>query len=416
MGADKTQLSHKCINQQYNKNVKKTRILYIGPIPPEVGGSSYGGIATHLWDLANQACKHGYDVYILANTAHSFTRNGIKIVSVPPENMTQKAFKAIKMLEDIGKSRVAFLNFLSVRERLYVLYRAYYLRKVLEGVKPDIIHIHSLHNYDILALKILDPPTPIIVTDHGAFMGVKTEKDLNKVRTALTTADSVIFVSNYCKEKLKELGAGIPKKSFVIHNPINPPPAIKGEKAHVKQGRSVIFFSAVTEPIKRKGLNILLKAFAIDSYLRGNCKLIIRTSQEVAKHVRSFMLDHDIDGLVLDPLTRNELFEYYTISDAFVMPSRMESFGIVYVEALSVGTPVVGHHRILEEIENVLGIYIGEKFDATHEGALELAEKIKKVLSMKFDRDFLSRRVIEKYSWDVKFSEYDSIYKSYSKW
>lgn len=49
------------------------RILYTDPIPPEVDGSSYGGIATHLWDLANQARKHDYDVYILANTTHSFT-------------------------------------------------------------------------------------------------------------------------------------------------------------------------------------------------------------------------------------------------------------------------------------------------------------------------------------------------------
>jgi|GEM_PF-5035260 len=28
----------------------KVRVLYIDPIPPEVGGRFYGGIATHLWE------------------------------------------------------------------------------------------------------------------------------------------------------------------------------------------------------------------------------------------------------------------------------------------------------------------------------------------------------------------------------
>ena len=68
------------------KNLSKTKILYIGPIPPEVGGQSAGGIATHAWQLAVQSYKRGYEVYILAHTTSSFTKDGIKVICLPQKN------------------------------------------------------------------------------------------------------------------------------------------------------------------------------------------------------------------------------------------------------------------------------------------------------------------------------------------
>lgn len=40
------------------KKLDKIKILYIRPIPLEIGGEAFGGIATHLWDLATHAYKN----------------------------------------------------------------------------------------------------------------------------------------------------------------------------------------------------------------------------------------------------------------------------------------------------------------------------------------------------------------------
>lgn len=74
------------------------------------------------------------------------------------------------------------------------------------------------------------------------------------------------------------------------------------------------------------------------------------------------------------------------------------------------GVPVVGFYKSIEELENVLGVYIGEKFNASRGGEKELANKIKKVLSIDFCRELLRQKVIDNLSWDVKFHEFESVY------
>lgn len=99
-----------------------------------------------------------------------------------------------------------------------------------------------------------------------------------------------------------------------------------------------------------------------------------------------------------------------SVADVFVMPSILEPFGLVYVEALLADTPVVGCHESIKELEGLLGIYIGEGFDPRREGAEELAEKIEKILKTKFYRELLRRGITGNLSWD-KIGEFDAIYK-----
>jgi len=399
------------------KKKAKIRILYIGPVPPEVGGQAYGGIATHLWELATYAHKNGYDVYILANTSSSFVKDGIKIIGSLQGNKLSKAFKSLKFGLTLDKSRTEFLKFLSFKERLVVLYEAYQLKQILETIKSDIIHVHSLHNDYNLALKILQPSIPIIITDHGAYWGIKKGKDLIKVKHALSIASKVICVSSHVKEKLKQimrsLNLDYGTKLHVIHNPIdiNKMPLLDREELRKMGRKKIVFFLGVYEPIRTKRLDLLLKAFTVSSYLRHNCKLVILTKGEGIHYAKEYISRYNIDGIVLNPRPRNEVFEYYTVADVFVMPSTFEAFGIAYVEALLTGAPVVGYYKTIKVLERLLDIYIGEGFDPSREGAKELAEKIEKVLNTEFNRELLRKKVIENLSWDKKFREFDMIYR-----
>jgi glycosyltransferase involved in cell wall biosynthesis len=84
-----------------------------------------------------------------------------------------------------------------------------------------------------LALRIIDPPTPIIITDHGAYQGVKKRRaGLLKLGLALsiTGLRRVICVSNHVKEELLSFYPVLfkhfptlisPDNIIVIHNPID---------------------------------------------------------------------------------------------------------------------------------------------------------------------------------------------------
>jgi len=153
----------------------RIRILYIGPIPPEVGGRFYGGVATHLWELATQASIRGYDVYVLADDAvfspsKLVVRNINNVKIIIPPSRPAKVLRAVRFWSTSKRLELntKLLNFLDLKGKLFILYLADVLREIMDLTKPDLIHVHSLLHPSNLALRIIDPPVPIIITDHGA--------------------------------------------------------------------------------------------------------------------------------------------------------------------------------------------------------------------------------------------------------
>jgi len=110
-------------------------------------------------------------------------------------------------------------------------------------------------------------------------------------------------------------------------------------------------------------------------------------------------------------VSHEQLAKYYNAADVFVLPSRSEGFAQAYIESLLSGTPVLGFCENIEEMDELLGIYVGEKFDAGKEDEKALAEKVTKVLNTDFDRKLLRTKVKESFSRDVIFNSYDQAYK-----
>ena len=98
-------------------------------------------------------------------------------------------------------------------------------------------------------------------------------------------------------------------------------------------------------------------------------------------------------------------------ADVFAMPSRSEGFGIVYLNALLSGTPVVGFTGTLAQIQSQLGLEVAEKYDPTTEDKCELAAKIRRVLDTDFPRFEVRSRVVAVYDWERRFVEFADVYQ-----
>jgi len=190
----------------------RVRILFIGPIPPEDGGRFYGGVAIHLWELTTQASMRGYDVYVLAEDAvfspsKLVIENIDNVKTIIPPRRPIKALRAVKFWSTSKRLKLntKFLDLLDLKEKLFILYLADVLKGIMDLIKPDLIHVHSLLHSSNLALRNIDPPIPIIITDHGAYWGVrKVRAGLLKLGLALSIIElrRVICVSNHVREKL----------------------------------------------------------------------------------------------------------------------------------------------------------------------------------------------------------------------
>ena len=97
--------------------------------------------------------------------------------------------------------------------------------------------------------------------------------------------------------------------------------------------------------------------------------------------------------------------QLYKKSDIFVLPSKSDSCGLVYLEALSFGVPIIGLTKLFNEFQKNIAEYIGEPFDSNIESAEVLAKKIKLVFDKKFDPIKIHKTLYNQYSWE------DNIYK-----
>jgi len=397
-----------------NNNLKYN-ILFIGPIPPEAGGRKPGGIATHLWQLANYSQKAGYEIYILTNADTLHNKKGIHIINF---NCMHRAIALVKAFKDylfIDNNKYSFLTSFRIIKRLAILYRARILKETLKNVKPDLIHIHSLHNTTALSYRLISCNLPMIITDHAFWQGIKQKSDINKIQHVLDNTKSLICVSELCREKYRSFNLNYKGDIKVIHNPIEVSKIPLFNREEIKQklllDKDIILFSGVSEAISRKGLDILLKAFEVSNHIKDKCKLVIITNDEGKQYADNFFKRIAIDGIVLGPQPWERIIEYYNSASVFVMPSKSEGFALVYIEALLAGCPVIGYHKSLEEIETLLEMHIGEKFNADIEDENNLATKIIKVLNTNFNRVILRQRMIEKLSWDTKFPEFNKVYQ-----
>lgn len=370
------------------------KILFIGPIPPEIGGITAGGIATHNWGLALECAKNDYEVYVYSGQIDNDKKNN-----------------NIILLGRISKyNKIKNLEFsFSIK----TLKRKLILKSLIKKIKPDIIHFHSLHNnlIDVIDKK-MKKNRKIIVTDHGFWqMDVINKKIINK-RMSLT--DYVICVSKYCQEMLRVLTYSDSNKIITIYNPIHDnyfkilDKTIVRKKLGFKIEDKIVLYTGLGGWEKRKRLKLVVESIKQSN----NIKYLFLVNSIAEEYIRNIVSKNLLDNsiIIFPPQHLNKLNSFYSAADVYVMPSMSESFGLVYIESLLAGTPIIGFDKTFYEFEKCIGYKIGEPFSVLN-NSKDLQKKINIVLGMNFDRERVSKKVKQLFSFENQFINYDKIYK-----
>lgn len=357
-----------------------------------------GGMQTHLIDLISGLDRRSY-----------------KIAVVSPKNpkLREKLSElAVPMIEvDIDDRLRPLKDWATIRE----------LRQVLGDLKPDILHIHGNKSALVgrVAAKNLGIPV-IIVTVHNFLIFQESNKIMRSIaafmerRLALRT-DKLITVSASLKKGLIDM-EGIPVEKIVtIPNGID----IsfwqgKSERGVFRREHGIGLNDFLVVNVGRlvpfKGHQVLLEAAlkaikendSIKFYIAGDGPLKDRLSAER----RRFGLENNLFFLGYLPNTR----ELFTDADLFVLPSINEPFGIVILEAMASGLPVIATGA-----GGVTDIVTGEEAVLVSPGDPDdLAEKIVELSRDKDLRDQLAdrakKRVREEFSREKMVSRTEQVY------
>lgn len=218
--------------------------------------------------------------------------------------------------------------------------------------KPDIIQAHSSFSAGYVASLIYKSyKIPYIITEHRSrfIYNCDRAKKLFKVwhypviKQALDDCSYLVGVSPALFPKLHEISHTSKSKSLVIHNMVDTE-FFKPKKILAKKASTIFKFATVAYLKQVKGIDILLKAFNIlHKSNPGRYFLNIAGDGVCRKELEQYVADNGLSEFVnfLGEQNREEVKELMQSSDAFVLPSRFEAFGVVYIEAMACGLPVV---------------------------------------------------------------------------
>lgn len=202
------------------------------------------------------------------------------------------------------------------------------------------------------AIKKFSPATKLALIAHG----IEVWQTLPAWRIAMLRAcDRVLPVSRFTRDKMRD-GYGLDEANLVvINNCLDPflPQPVRGEKSPrllEKYGlsaehRVVLTVNRLSFNERYKGYDEVLMAIKALKRDEPLLRYLVVGKYDLAEKarldrlVRQQGLEAEVvfAGFVPD----EDLAEHFNLADVYAMPSRKEGFGIVFIEALYYGLPVI---------------------------------------------------------------------------
>ncbi len=175
------------------------------------------------------------------------------------------------------------------------------------------------------------------------------------LQTALHHADRILAVSGYTRDRLLKEQNLDPEKISILPNTfdanrfkIGSKPTHLLERYQLKPNQPILLtVNRLCSSESYKGYDKVLEALPQIRQTIPNIHYMIvgkgDDRSRIEQSIREYQLQDCVTlaGFIPDA----ELCDYYNLCDVFVMPSKLEGFGIVYLEALACGKPTMGGDR-----------------------------------------------------------------------
>lgn len=225
------------------------------------------------------------------------------------------------------------------------------------------------------------------------------------LRRLLASADAVTACSRFVLDELADGGLARRADAEVIPNGVNP-----GEFDRGAQGGYIL---AAGRLVEQKGLDTLLRAYAAACPELGGRRLVLAGDGPERARLEGLadLLGLNGDVSFLGSVGRERVAELLRGADLFAFPSRYEAFGVVLLEAMAAGVPVVA--------ARAGGI---PEFAVDGENALLVPPDDERALAGALTRlvhdDDLARRLVaggraqaERHSWKTIATRYEEVYR-----
>jgi len=228
------------------------------------------------------------------------------------------------------------------------------LKTLRTATRADIVILSHI-NLALLGLviKVLRPKCQLWLVAHG----IEVWRPLNFIKRIFLKryCDKIICVSNFTKAQMIKMHQSDPDKCIVFNNAIDPfikqpdefeKPEYLVNRYSLTPANQVIFtLTRLASSEQYKGYEQVIKAVGRLKQQFPGIKYILSGQYDAAEElrirelIRACKVDEEV--ILTGFLNEKELADYFLLADLFVLPSKKEGFGIVFIEALACGLPVI---------------------------------------------------------------------------
>lgn len=279
-----------------------------------------------------------------------------------------------------------------------------------DGHKIDVIHAHSFYCAGVAATRIGEKyGIPVVVTEHSSAI---ISKKLDNQKTALLKetvekCEKFICVGNGLKNAVIEY-TKTAEDITVIPNMVD-----KKFNYTEEKGSDTFFFVSIGNLIQSKRFDLTIQAFAKNFKGNQGVKLTIIGDGPLKEDLKSLARAHGVEKQVLftGRLDRNSVACELQKSNVFVLASDYETFGVVYIEAMACGVPVIGTRN--GGADDIINEGCGILVDT--DDVDQLADAMKKLFHdwQDINRMKISAECMEKYGESSVCARILEIYKEY---
>ena len=367
---------------------KRLKITHVAPYYPP----ALGGVENVVKNENLLLTKLGHTVTVVTSN-YANTQGTQKLVDTLEETGVERLTSQFK----IGSRPVSFqLPFVILKNN------------------PDIIHLHSNKHFfnEVPAFVSGIFQKPFVWNPHAGQFGSTHMGRFynNSIGRFSAGADVVIADSEFERNLLLKSGLKF-KRLEVLPIGINLGEFPSTSKTRKRTDKKIIL--TVCRISEHKGIEVLIKTAAIVSKKFKDIEFIV-VGPDVGYMLQAENLvkEFNIEEIVkfTGAISREKLLDFYHNSDIFFLPSRSEAFGIVYLEAMAAGLPIIASNSLATpEIvrDGKDGLLINtDRSDDFAEVILELLLND----NLAFKLGVSSKKRAQSFSWDITIKKLEKLY------
>jgi glycosyltransferase involved in cell wall biosynthesis len=389
--------------RQRRRSGAARRVLFIhGQLPGETGSGVY------LQQIAAEAIRRGIDLHVLS--AGYATLDSADLQGVPDDRISTCLFTrsgeqprpgAVKTPIS-GMSVVMPYPVLAYRDRTeeelldFLTVFGGRIAELVHRLQPDVIHVDHLWFLNGLA-RLAAPWIPLVASAHGTAhkLIVDTPRFRDLVVPCVASADHVCAISPESVQECVEMFA-IPRERITIEGygyepelfnwrPVDRVQVIRESLGHDVTGIDHLVVS-VGKFVDWKGFKELTLAIGrLRSEGFNSAGIIVGEGDPRSRaDLEAFIAEQGLTDKVLLPgkVARERLPDIYRSGDIYALPSHVEPYGMVLMEALACGTPAVAAntggppHFIPEELQTAGLAALVDPIDLTPDGHARTEDRV----------------------------------------